>query len=386
MLAMANFQKFIFLGVVMMVAALASQGFHSSELANISGGLTPPSRYAALPPIFVLAAPQPVLQDRSAPVAPYGQSDTSAAPEVRDIASNLIPGLPADVLSSSSAESSGGNVHPSAAMVLPQNQAGSAALASEGNPATSGFRRTGDDLPPILQAQAALVSDLQSGEVFFGFNINRRWPLASLTKLVAAAVAWDNLSPQNTLILDSSDFSVVNRSSTLALGGRFTENDLFKAMLVVSSNEATEALAGSYGRDNFIARMMNYIANWNLNDTHFDDPTGLSSSDQSTIFDLKQLTFHLWNDYPYIFKITRTPSVYVTELNSGRRLLLQNINSFAGKPDFLGGKTGYTDDAIGNLLSVFSYKGRPVLIIVLGTTDRFGETQALLKWFEDNFR
>ena len=39
------------------------------------------------------------------------------------------------------------------------------------------------------------------------------------------------------------------------------------------------------------------------------------------------------------------------------------------RPDFIGGKTGYTDQADGNLLSVFSYEGHPIVIIVLGTSD-----------------
>ena len=53
-------------------------------------------------------------------------------------------------------------------------------------------------------------------------------------------------------------------------------------------------------------------------------------------------------------------------------------NEFAGTAAFLGGKTGYTDEAQGNLVSLFSMRGTPVVIVVLGSADRFGETRTLL--------
>ncbi len=61
--------------------------------------------------------------------------------------------------------------------------------------------------------------------------------------------------------------------------------------------------------------------------------------------------------------------------NEHRKLI--NINTLAGQPNFLGGKTGYTDDAGGNLVSVFTIQGREIVIVVLGTKDRFLETQKI---------
>jgi len=70
---------------------------------------------------------------------------------------------------------------------------------------------------------------------------------------------------------------------------------------------------------------------------------------------------------------------------SSRPVAFSNINHFAGQADFLGGKTGYTDDAGGNLLSLFSYQKRPVLVLVMGASDRFGETRRLLQWFKNSY-
>jgi D-alanyl-D-alanine carboxypeptidase len=66
---------------------------------------------------------------------------------------------------------------------------------------------------------------------------------------------------------------------------------------------------------------------------------------------------------------------------------VKSINDFAGNADFIGGKTGYTDQADGNLLSIFEYGGRPIFIMVLGINDgvRFNATQQLYDWFKTNF-
>ena len=82
------------------------------------------------------------------------------------------------------------------------------------------------------------------------------------------------------------------------------------------------------------------------------------------------------------------PEATLTEIGTGTEVAVKNINEFSGEADFIGGKTGYTDQADGNLLSLFSYKGHPVVVIILGTDEnvRFMNTEALYNWFIQNFR
>jgi len=252
--------------------------------------------------------------------------------------------------------------------------------------ATPRFYRHGDDPPPEIAARAALVGDLLSGEVFWGSNTEERWLLASITKLMTAAVVSRNMPLNQSTTIIESDFRAESSEQNASSGSRFTVGDFMRAMLLASSNESAEAAARIYGRDNFLAKMNANAREWGLNDTFFDDPTGLSASNQSTAADLLKLSGYLYNRYPEIFKITRKPSVFIADLNSGKNILIKNINNFAGRADFLGGKTGYTDEASGNLLSIFSYKERPITIIVLGTEDRFGDMEKLLNWFESNYK
>jgi D-alanyl-D-alanine carboxypeptidase len=61
-------------------------------------------------------------------------------------------------------------------------------------------------------------------------------------------------------------------------------------------------------------------------------------------------------------------------------------HQFAGRPDFLGGKTGFTASAQGNLISIFSVENHPILILVLGTESRFEESEKILNFVTDASR
>ena len=140
------------------------------------------------------------------------------------------------------------------------------------------------------------------------------------------------------------------------------------------------------GRSAFIDGLNGLAAEWGLGATHVSDPTGLSIANQSIAENIAALALRIYRDYPEVFATTGLKSAAITETNSKKKTIIANINQFAGRADFLGGKTGYTDEADGNLLSIFSYGRRPVVIVVFGTDDRFGETGKLFEWFKNNFR
>ncbi|MBI2033765.1 MAG: D-alanyl-D-alanine carboxypeptidase [Candidatus Liptonbacteria bacterium] len=248
------------------------------------------------------------------------------------------------------------------------------------------FYRVAVSQPSKILSDAALLSDLKSGEIYFDLNSLKRWPIASLTKLMTAAVSSENLNPQAVITLTGADFAISpNHGNLLKVGDRYTVQDLMKIMIISSSNEAAEALAGFYGRVNFVSQMNSEARKWGMTQTYFNDPTGLSVSNQSTIRDIQKLVERIYENFPDIFPLTRNRTIPVKELNSGNYRLTSSTNNFSGRPDFLGGKTGYTDEANGNLVSLFSYASRPILVVVLGSPDRFLETEKLINWFKNDF-
>ena len=265
------------------------------------------------------------------------------------------------------------------------NDAGTPVISDVG---MSPFAHTGDAPAPVFSYHEALIADVNSGAILFGDHDNTRWPLASLSKLMTATIAVDSLDINQKVTVTPDMLAVDPTDTTLKVGDTYTVSDMLNIMLLRSSNVAAEALAGLYGRDRFLALMNARAAELGMGDTYYRDPSGLSPANQSTADNLLLLVRKIYADCPQIFAITRKPRATVTNLATDRKIVVTSINNFAGQSDFLGGKTGYTDTADGNLLSIFKYENRPVLVIIMGTdeADRFTNTTALYNWFKQNFK
>jgi serine-type D-Ala-D-Ala endopeptidase (penicillin-binding protein 7) len=249
------------------------------------------------------------------------------------------------------------------------------------------FSRSGNSAVPSFTSDAYLVADLSSGTALAGVNASSRWPTASITKLMTATIAFENIPTSTRITITPAMFSADPTEQTLVVGGTYTVEDLLHLLLMPSSNVAAEALAGYLGRTQFLAEMNSRAQQWGMPSTYFQDPSGISAANESTANDLLVLAQHIYQEYPGILAITDTPVTTITELNSGKKITVHSINVFAGEPIFIGGKTGNTPQAGGNLLSLFNYKGHPVFIVVLGAPSLpFSDTSALYNWFRQNFK
>lgn len=239
------------------------------------------------------------------------------------------------------------------------------------------------DLPaPALKVKAALAKDLDFGADFHRLNTLDRWPLASLTKLLTAAVALEEMDKEKIVTVSKFAVDSEGPAGNLEVGDQYSVADLLKAILIVSSNDAATAVAESYGTKDFIDKMKEKANLLGMGQSNFVDPTGISFLDQGSIEDLEKLVFYIYKNHPEIFRITAEKNAALSELGKGKKNELLNINNFAAdsRPDFYGGKTGFTDQALGNLISIFEYNGHKILVIVLGTDDRFGQTEILYDW------
>lgn len=234
--------------------------------------------------------------------------------------------------------------------------------------------------PPValsISAPVVLVKEL-NGRELLNANPDQRWPLASVTKLMAAVVTLENIGRSQKIIMSQEAVLSDGDAGNFRVGEVLTAEDLIKAMMVVSSNDAAVALAEFFGQENFINAMNAKSKKLLMDSTTFFDPAGLNIANQSTVHDIEKLLRYILSQHPDLLTWSRKKEVDI----SGRRLL--NINKFAGQQDFLGGKTGYLEEANGNLVSLFQSKKGPVLIIVLGAGDRFQETQIIYEWYKDN--
>ncbi len=235
--------------------------------------------------------------------------------------------------------------------------------------------------PDDVKAKSIAIKKLGDNYYFLKIGTDQRWPIASITKLMTATIALEKFPPSQPIFFNDKIIATEGASGGFQSGEAFAAIDLVKALMIVSSNDAAMALAEAHGYQNFIDAMQIKAAELGMKQTTFYDPTGLSFLNQSTIDDLEKLVKYVFEKHPEIFGFSRERALLI----GGKKNLI-NINEFSGQPDFIGGKTGYTDDASGNLISLFqnpSGGDAPILIVVLGTDDRFGDTRRLLDYFNN---
>ncbi len=240
-----------------------------------------------------------------------------------------------------------------------------------------------------FSGKAALAKYLDYNFNIFELNTEKRWPIASLSKLMTSLVAIEKMDLNRKIKMSETAVSTEGISGGFSSGEIFTVKDLIKAMLVVSSNDAAAAIAENFGEpsnstelslrgeNSFIDEMQKKAAELNMFQTTYLESTGLSFVNQSTAADLAKLMSYIYLNHPEILEISRQKETKITDLASGRTRELISINRFAGEGDFIGGKTGYIEEADHNLMGLFSVNGKTVLTITLGAEDSFSETQKL---------
>lgn len=270
-----------------------------------------------------------------------------------------------------------------AALSIPELPATAAELTPASHDPALNTQRLPLDAPDInssITAVAGVVLDLDAEKTLWERRPFQRHPLASLAKLMTAVIAEEHIGFEKLITVSDADVLAEGDAGDFKSGEVFTARDLVAAMLLSSSNDAADALARFYGVKSFVDAMQQRAAELGMTNTSFFDPSGLSSLNQSTILDLVTFMRALRAEHPDILALSNTKERAIIEQSSGIARVIKNINVFAGTSDFRGGKTGYTPEAHGNLISLFNVGGRTLLVIVLGTDDRFGETKLLYDW------
>jgi len=237
---------------------------------------------------------------------------------------------------------------------------------------------------PVISSTAGegliINKDFSNKLVFFEKQIDKTEPIASLTKLMTAVIAWENIDHDKIITLSSRAISSFGDFGDFQKGEQFKAVDLVRGMLLSSSNDAAFALAEQLGVRKFVFLMNQKTKELDMKQTNFVDPAGLSLSNRSTATDLTLLTLYILENIPEIFSTTKNSQIAIQELKSGRMKTIHNAHKLAKNTEFLGGKTGFLLNLDkGSLLSLFRYQEYTVCIIVLhgGWTSRYSDTKAV---------
>ncbi len=240
---------------------------------------------------------------------------------------------------------------------------------------------------PSFSARAVLISDLATDEVLFQKDTDISLPIASTTKIVTALVASEYFKSNSPLTVNTSAGTLGSKVG-LTMGETLSFRSLLYGMLLNSGNDAAYAIAENYpgGVMGFVSAMNKKVLELNLQNTHFDNPAGFDSPQHfSSAKDLGVITEEaLKNDV--LVRIFATKETSIFSLNKKYSHQLLNLNKLLSDvKGVMGVKTGTTDLAKENLVTLVERDGHKLLIVVLNSDDRFGETTRLIEWTYANF-
>jgi D-alanyl-D-alanine endopeptidase (penicillin-binding protein 7) len=247
-----------------------------------------------------------------------------------------------------------------------------------------GLHATEDPLD--LRSAAVLVLDQETNEVLLSKNQNAVLPIASITKLMTALVVADaQQSLDEVLTITTEDVDTEKGSrSRLRLGAQLTRGEMLHLALMASENRAANALGRHYpgGLPAFVEAMNGKAQSLGMNSTHYVEPTGLSSRNQSNATDLALLVREASkND---MIRHLSTSLEAAVEVGS-RAVQFRNTNSLVRNSEWDIGlqKTGYITEAGRCLVMQAQFAGRKLILVLLdsaGKYSRLGDAERIRHW------
>ena len=242
-----------------------------------------------------------------------------------------------------------------------------------------------------LDAKAAVVYDFQADRNLFQKNINQKLPVASLTKIMTAVVAWEHLNPNEVVTVRPSAVKVDQEKQDLHSQETISVSNLMQLMLIKSSNDAAYALRDHAKIRNIdlVAAMNEKAAELGMINTRFTDPAGLDDEAYSTAADMVKLVRYALR-YSAIWNFSREQTAVIVSADGEFSREIKSTNQLLGVlSDIVGGKTGYTDRALGCMILVVAApndSSDKIISIILGSRERFTDMKKLVDWARSAYR
>lgn len=232
---------------------------------------------------------------------------------------------------------------------------------------------------PVITCQSAIVMDASTGQVIYEKDAYSKQYPASTTKIMTALIALEKGNMSDTLVMSENAIWGIDRDSSnigLDVGEEISMKDGLYAILMSSANEvcvgAAEHISGT--TDAFVALMNQKAKELGCTNTNFVNVNGLHDDNHYTCaYDLALMARSaLGNPSFREMSACTYYEVPPTNLISDTRYLWQNNELICNTSDYYysyctGGKTGYTDQAGGTLVSWATYNDMELICVVMNT-------------------
>ncbi len=246
-----------------------------------------------------------------------------------------------------------------------------------------------------LASPSVLLMEASTGQVIYEQNADEQRSPASITKIMTLLLIFDELEKGNLTLDEEVTTSAYAKSMGgsqvfLEEGEKQTVETLIKCIVVASGNDAAVAMAEHIAgaESEFVARMNERAAGLGMDNTHFEDCSGLkdSANHYTTARDVATASRELIERYPKILEYSSIWMEDITHVTAQgtKPFTLTNTNKLLSTYDgCVGLKTGSTSVAKYCVSAVAQRDGITLIAVVMGAPDhkvRFADTTTLLNY------
>lgn len=256
-----------------------------------------------------------------------------------------------------------------------------------------------------ITAKAGMLVSLDTGEVLYSNNIDKKMYPASLTKIMTVTLMLESekYNPDGKVAMTKEVQKLISGTgssvSNLQIGEEITQLDLVYTVLMSSFGDCAYLAAIYYGGsvDNFVDMMNNKAAELGLSGTHYANPVGLhDDNNYTTVRDVYTLTKYALENQTFK-TVCESPryTIEATNMSPARTIsttnFLQDTTTNYYYQYAHGVKTGFTDEAGRCLVSTASYGNYSYMCILMncpnntGSRVEFTESANLYRWAFNNF-
>ncbi|MBQ5566221.1 MAG: D-alanyl-D-alanine carboxypeptidase [Clostridia bacterium] len=248
------------------------------------------------------------------------------------------------------------------------------------------------DSQPDVTAPAALLMDYETGKILYEKNCHEKRPCASITKVMTLCLIFESIESgkfgYDTIVTTSPYAAAMDGSDIwLVEGEQMSVNDLIKAIVVVSANDAAVAMAEcvSGSEAAFVQEMNKKAKSLGMNDTTFKNCNGLDEDGHVTsAYDVAVMSRELMK-HDDIYNYT---SIWLDYIRDGATQLVNTNKLLKSYNGITGLKTGTTSKAGACISATAQRDGLNLISVILGaatTSERFDEAAALLDYGFANY-
>ena len=236
---------------------------------------------------------------------------------------------------------------------------------------------------PAVEAEAAVLMSASDKQVLYAKNPDGIMYPASTTKIMTLITALENGDLTSTVVVSPGAASCDGSSLDLRAGDRITLKEILYGMMMVSGNDAAEAVAEHVGGSipAFVQLMNDKAEKIGATRTSFSNPHGLPDpyNHYTTARDLALITVYGMK-LPLFADIVSHTQYDVHFLN--RKVMhTENTNRLLKTyPGANGVKTGFTNDAGDCLVAAAKRKNVQLIAVILNDDNRWEDAASLLDY------